>query len=98
MITLYRKISPRREKTVQWLDSLYPLNVECCATGFDDDPDTVFTGYFRRLENHKCVIFQFADNTKFRLVHPVYLGTITVFVIATGEKWQYSNYGERRVV
>lgn len=96
MNTLYRKLSPRKEKTITWSADLFPLDIECHVSGFEDEPDAVFTGYFRRLQNHTCIIFQYG-NTKFRLVDLVYLGDITVYIVATGEKWKYFNFGEYRI-
>lgn len=95
MTTLYNKISPRREKVLR--DPLFPLDIECRVHGFDDDPETIHTGHFRKLENHSCFIFQYADGTKYRLAHLDYLGNLVVVPTESNDRWEFHDYVDKRV-
>lgn len=95
MINIYNRISPRREKVLR--EPLFPLDVECRVHGFDDDPEMVYTGYFRRLENHKCMIFQYGEKMdKFRLANLDYLGKLVIIPTETNERWEYHIFIDRR--
>lgn len=93
-MNLYNRLSPRREKVIK--EPLFPLNVECRVHGFDDDPETVYTGYFRKIENHKTVLFQYENNTKYRLANLDYLGNVVVIPVESNERWEYYTYGDKK--
>lgn len=88
MVTqLYHKLSPRKDRERVQKAPLFPLDVECRVSGFDDDPYKEYTGYFRRLENHTCVIFHYGS--LFRIAHLDYLGNLIVWINETDELWDF---------
>lgn len=96
MTNLYNKISPRREKVLR--EPLFPLDIECRVHGFDDDPEAEYIGYFRRIENHKCILFQYgAQLEKFRIAHLDYLGNLVVVPTETNERWEFHVYIDKKL-
>ena len=93
-MNLYNRMSPRREKVIK--EPLFPLNVQCRVHGFDDNPEIVYTGYFRKIENHKCILFQYENKTKYRLADLDYLGNIVVILAETNERWEFYAYRDRK--
>ncbi len=92
MSYLYNRISPRREKVLKV--PLFPLDVECRVSGFDDEPNEEYIGHFRKIENHSVILFQYGK--LFRIAHLDYLGNLVVVITATEELWEFYLPPEKR--